>query len=154
MDKEIKVCAYCGKKYSNRRSLFCSDLCHDRHYRETHREKTRLYQQKYRAKKAEIEKANKSFARLDRLSRKEMQALEIAKKERERRKVELEKRRKAISELIRSTGLSYGLIANYYDNNDMEGLKAKLKQEQQAGRIYFKEPVRFNNKSEFLKPSF
>ena len=135
---KIKTCPCCGKEFTGRRSEFCSDKCHDKKYRDNHKEELRAYQKARRHKLAKEKEVKPRFSKFTRLTKLEQQ-------QKADRNYFLEDRRLAINNLVKSTGLSYGIIASYYDNGDMEGLKRKLKQEQEAGRIYSRKPANFTN---------
>lgn len=108
-----KKCEYCGNQFQVfHNSRFCSKTCQSRAYREKHIKKPTSTRKNEYQKRAEEDKQR-------------------------------QKRRDDINKLMAQTGLynKYGLVAYFYDNNDIQGLFEYVKYQKSIGNIKPKDLV-------------
>lgn len=93
-----KICI-CGKEFEGK-AKYCSQKCRVKEYYQKHKELWHFYNNK------------------NRITKKEQKKIEAENK------AKREKRRNDINRLMAETGLKnkYGLVASFYDTNNLEGL--------------------------------
>lgn len=96
-----KICI-CGKEFESKtgKARYCSQKCRFKEYYQKHKELWHFYNNK------------------NRITKKEQKKIEAENK------AKREKRRNDINRLMAETGLKnkYGLVASFYDTNNLEGL--------------------------------
>lgn len=96
-----KICI-CGKEFESKtgKARYCSQKCRVKEYYQKHKELWHFYNNK------------------NRITKKEQKRIEAENK------AKREKRRNDINRLMAETGLKnkYGLVASFYDTNNLEGL--------------------------------
>lgn len=100
-----KICI-CGKEFEGK-AKYCSQKCRFKGYYQKHKELWHFYYYK------------------NRITKKEQKKIEAEQKRIEaENKAKREKRRNDINRLMAETGLKnkYGLVASFYDTNNLEGL--------------------------------
>ena len=105
-----KICI-CGKEFESKtgKARYCSQKCRFKGYYQTHKELWHF----------------NSIKNENKVAKKEQKKIEAEQKRIEaENKAKREKRRNDINRLMAETGLKnkYGLVASFYDNNDLEGL--------------------------------
>lgn len=103
-----KICI-CGKEFESKtgKARYCSQKCRFKEYYQKHKELWHFYNNK------------------NRITKKEQKKIEAEQKRIEaENKAKREKRRNDINRLMTETGLKnkYGLVASFYDTNNLEGL--------------------------------
>ena len=106
-------CLYCGKEITrqDKKCKYCNDECAKLYYKAN-----RKYRESPKPRKDTLIKRSK-------------------KAKEELKRLELQERRDNINKLIKETGMHYGEVAYYYDNNKLDELYKRAEYLKSIGKI-------------------